>query len=59
VPVGVDTVEHKMIAVRRDAKTGVLSDSVESVADLNSKHVRFDLRKFGEVRTLMPTGLGI
>ena len=37
-----------MIAVRRDAKAGVFSDRVESVAKMNSKRVRFDLRKFGE-----------
>ncbi len=45
---GFDTVEHKVIAVRRDAKAAVLSDRVELVAKMNRKRVRFDLRKFGE-----------
>ena len=48
VPVGVDTVEHKAIAVRRDARAGVSSDRVESFAKMNSKRVRLGLRKFGE-----------
>ena len=50
MPIGVDTVEHKVIAVRRDAKAGVLSDRVESVAKMSSKRVKFDLRKFGKAK---------
>ncbi len=46
MPVGVKTVEHKAIAVRRNARAGVSSDRVESVAKMNSKRVRFDLREF-------------
>ena len=46
--VGVKSVEHKGRAVRREAGTGVQSDSVESLAKKNCKRVRFDLREYGD-----------
>ena len=39
--VDVRTVEHKATAVRRGARAGVISDSVESSA--NGKRVKFSL----------------
>ena len=44
--VDVRTVEHKATAVRRGARAGVISDSVESSA--KGKRVKFDLRESGE-----------
>ena len=44
--VGVNTVEHKVRAVRREAGTGVQSESVEPLA--KCKRVRFDLREYGD-----------
>jgi hypothetical protein len=39
VPVGVDTVEHKVIAVRRDAKAGVLSDNEQQTREIRLEKI--------------------
>ncbi len=45
VLVGVNTVEHKAITLRRDARAGVSPDRVESFAKMFSKRARFENKK--------------